>query len=404
MKEPHLDEICDICGDAGFDYALATCSRICSHEHGYCMPVVLHDIPEDWICKSCLSSGMVLPEAGGKDITMRTMTIYCSEMTTAGGKSQAVAEQKNSDVEKSKLLNILPILKLYCDYLPTSHATWKGGFFVTNSTPKNFLGGFKAQLPPSISHRASEFSGKMPLVLSVELLPQSQILADLFQNDCPDLRDIALYFSPDDNIESSKEHAASLFEQMEVQNSLMRSSLNGVELLIFTSKQLHVDSQNVIARLEAEYQFWGVFRPVKDNHTLDKGDAEPPPVISSVEHAHNDRVSMDDSEAVDMEIDMVGGENVVRVDMVVSRYASKIHYELTSNSGSNLHRLDRKTSTISKYLISSSEQLILGYKQGVKSRSEIAFEPHLHSSNRKCFNAVDQDGIPPGFEKVLRQN
>nr|POE94906.1 hypothetical protein CFP56_67837 [Quercus suber] len=157
----------------------------------------------------------------------------------------------------------------------------------------------------------------MPLILSVELLPQSQILADLFQNDCPDLRDTALYFSHDDNIESSKEHAASLFEQMEVQNSMMRSSFNGVKLLIFTSKQLHVDSQN--------------------NHTLDKGDAEPPPVISSVEHAHNDRVSMDDSEAVDMEIDMVGGENVGRVDMVVSRYASKRHYELTSNSGSNLH-------------------------------------------------------------------
>ena len=158
---------------------------------------------------------------------------------------------------------------------------FRGGFFVTNSTPKNFLGGFKAQLPPSISRRASEFSGKMPLVLSVELLPQSQILADLFQNDCPDLRDIALYFSPDDNIErfvlasyfcvaisasafkgifwlcsffihllftySSKEHAASLFEQMEVQNSMMSSSFNGVELLIFTSKQLHVDSQSELS-------------------------------------------------------------------------------------------------------------------------------------------------------------
>ena len=65
---------------------------------------------------------------------------------------------------------------------------------------------------------------------------------------------------------------------------------------------------DVIARLEAEYQFWGVFCPVKDNRTLDKGDAEPPLVISSVEHAHNDHVSMDDSEAVDMEIDMVGAQ------------------------------------------------------------------------------------------------
>ena len=45
---------------------------------------------------------------------------------------------------------------------------------------------------------------------------------------------------------------------------------------------------DVIARLEAEYQFWGVFCPVKDNHTLDKVDAEPPRVISFVEYAHNE--------------------------------------------------------------------------------------------------------------------
>ena len=29
------DEICDICGDAGFDNALATCSSCGSREHGY---------------------------------------------------------------------------------------------------------------------------------------------------------------------------------------------------------------------------------------------------------------------------------------------------------------------------------------------------------------------------------
>ena len=56
-------------------------------------------------------------------------------------------------------------------------------------------------------------------------------------------------------------------------------------LLNMTNSFVFID---VIARLEAEYQFWGVFCPVKDNHTLDKVDAEPPRVISFVEYAHNE--------------------------------------------------------------------------------------------------------------------
>ena len=116
----------------------------------------------------------------------------------------------------------------------------------------------------------------MPLVLQVKLLPRSQVWADLFQNDCPDLNDVALYFSPDKNIERfvlpsdfcvaisdsvgyavfntcavltyrSKENSACLFELMEVQNSMMKSCINDVELLIFTSKQLHVDSQSELS-------------------------------------------------------------------------------------------------------------------------------------------------------------
>ena len=80
---------------------------------------------------------------------------------------------------------------------------------------------------------------------------------------------------------------------------------------------------DVIASLEAEYYFWGVFRPVKSNQTLDKVGGEPSPFISSLERAPYDHASMDDSEAIDMEIDMVDGENVGRVDVVVSRDASK---------------------------------------------------------------------------------
>ncbi|GMY25848.1 hypothetical protein FCV25MIE_21090 [Fagus crenata] len=272
---------------------------------------------------------MVLPEASGKKVTERTLSIDSSNIAchdkicTAGDNLQAVAEQKKFNIEERELLNILPKFKLYHNVLPTSHATWRGGFLVSAPATAKFYGGFKAQPPPSICRKAFVFSQTMPLVLQVKLLPRSQVWADLFQNDCPDLNDVALYFSPDKNIERSKENSACLFELMEVQNSMMKSCINDVELLIFTSKQLHVDSQNVIASLEAEYYFWGVFRPVKSNQTLDKVGEEPSPFISSLERAPYDHASMDESEAIDMEIDMVDGENVGRVDVVVSRDASK---------------------------------------------------------------------------------
>ncbi|XP_062170111.1 uncharacterized protein LOC133875871 isoform X3 [Alnus glutinosa] len=166
---------------------------------------------------------------------------------------QADAECKNSDVEERDWLNMLPKFKLYCDNLPALHITWKGGFLFT-TTPK-FFGGFQAQPASTINREAYKISQRMPRVLQVKLLPQCQLWEEPFQNNGPDLNDIALYFFPADNIERSKETTACLFELMEAHNSMMRSCIGGAELLIFTSKQLHVDSQKF---------FLGVFRPVKD--------------------------------------------------------------------------------------------------------------------------------------------
>ncbi|KAK7855725.1 hypothetical protein CFP56_026895 [Quercus suber] len=107
--------------------------------------------------------------------------------------------------------------------------------------------GLRAQPPRTVSGRAYELSLRLPLTLRVMLLPRSQIWADLFQNDYPDLNDIALYFSPDDKIERSKESISCLSELMEDENLILRIRIEGVDLLIFTSKQLHVDSQSELS-------------------------------------------------------------------------------------------------------------------------------------------------------------
>ncbi|KAF3973097.1 hypothetical protein CMV_003462 [Castanea mollissima] len=204
-----------------------------------------------------------------------------------GGKFQAFFKRENSDAEESELLNSLPKFKLYRDYLPALHATWRGSILVAAKPGDIYRGllaqigdiyhGLRAQPPRTVSGRAYELSLRLPLTLRVMLLPRSQIWADLFQNDYPDLNDIALYFSPDDKIERSKESISCLSELMEDENVILRICIEGVDLLIFTAKQLHVDSQNVIARLEAGYVLWGIFLPVKHNQTQ-----EPARVGSSI--------------------------------------------------------------------------------------------------------------------------
>ncbi|XP_040989864.1 uncharacterized protein LOC121237263 isoform X1 [Juglans microcarpa x Juglans regia] len=237
--------------------------------------------------------------------------MHTSTTVISDGNFRGVAECNNSDVEERDLHSVLPKFKLYHDYLPALHATWGGGFVFT-AVPFKFYGWFQAQPPCTINRKAFEFSKRMPSALQVMFVPRCQVWADLFQNSCPHLSDVALYFFPADNIERSKENMSCLFELMEVHDSMMRSCIDGVELLIFTSNQLHLGSQKF---------FWAVFHPVKNNHTFDKIDKERSPPIDPLEFGTNDNMVMDSSEEVCMEIDMVGGENVGRVDVAISRDA-----------------------------------------------------------------------------------
>ncbi|XP_077222986.1 uncharacterized protein LOC143856600 isoform X2 [Tasmannia lanceolata] len=63
------DKLCDICGDIGLSYSLATCSQ-CNQasEHVYCMRNNIRHVPEIWICEACRSRGeAVSPMSNAND-------------------------------------------------------------------------------------------------------------------------------------------------------------------------------------------------------------------------------------------------------------------------------------------------------------------------------------------------
>ncbi|MBA0863004.1 hypothetical protein Goshw_015441 [Gossypium schwendimanii] len=220
-----------------------------------------------------------------------------------GQNIHGAAEPENSDVPKTETWSRLKV-SLYRPHAPSLHPTWicvRYGFAIFyvfgesyphSSCPK-LWGGFKffnttgelygdfLALPPCRVHRkAYEFSKKMPAVLQVNLLQQWHLHSHILHNGCLDLHDIALYFCPVD-MERSQRNYNKLFQLMGKENSVMISYIDDLELLIFTSEQLHADSWGVFTGSNKEF-FGGVFRRVKEHqklpslvsHTQDAGEAD----------------------------------------------------------------------------------------------------------------------------------
>ncbi|XP_042950083.1 uncharacterized protein LOC122282198 [Carya illinoinensis] len=182
------------------------------------------------------------PRHGGGVSSMVDQQVPQTSKKLKDGNFRDVDECKISDVDETDLLNVVLKFRLYHYNLPAVDATWKGGFHL--SATCKFYGGFQAQPSCIINRKAFDFSKGMPSVLQVEFVPRSQIWANLFHDNYPDVSDIALYFFTADNIESSKEDMNCLFELMDVHKSMMKSHVDGAELLIFISKDLYLPSQS----------------------------------------------------------------------------------------------------------------------------------------------------------------
>ncbi|KAL5709738.1 hypothetical protein ACHQM5_020392 [Ranunculus cassubicifolius] len=124
---------------------------------------------------------------------------------------------------------------------PAIVASWKGCFEVLNFF-RELCDGFQAYLPEKVSPKAYVVSKQLPRVLKFTLLPRRDVWPEIFNSKSPCAFDVALYFWVDEFC-SSRENYNRLIELMEKQDLSMRSHLDGVDLLLFTSRQLPIESQ-----------------------------------------------------------------------------------------------------------------------------------------------------------------
>ncbi|KAL9314268.1 hypothetical protein ACSQ67_019720 [Phaseolus vulgaris] len=191
-------------------------------------------------------------------------------LSSLGGTPFANADCNQSNIEKHDQ-SIQQSLNLDCKFLPCSIATWRGQFQIIHTAGlSTFYDGFEAQPPFIVNRKAFAFSREMPSVLKLESHTALKVLTDIFQDDSPKLQDIALYFFPSEQTERSRKNLNSLLGFMNAEKSLLKSYINGVELLIFTSNQLGMDSRGDIAAVNNGQFLWGFFRKKKIDKTIER--------------------------------------------------------------------------------------------------------------------------------------
>ncbi|XP_010259791.1 PREDICTED: uncharacterized protein LOC104599106 isoform X2 [Nelumbo nucifera] len=366
------DKPCDICGSIGYIESLATCTKCnVAHEHIYCMRNNLRALPVMWFCETCrLNPYMVSLESDAKGCIPSKKV----KMTDAD------AGPKNPGAEEKKQLVILPKLNTDCQNNPALYSTWKGSFEICDrSLPGEFYDGFQAHPPEKVSRKAYEASKKMPGILQFKLQPRQNVWSEIFHKCPPAGNDVALYFFPGD-FYRSKEMYNSLYDLIERDDLMMLSSFNGLELLIFTSRELPVDLQ----RINMPFFLWGIFRvqhiKEKINHVQELCSSSVPP-LERLQGNHEDN---DNPEVIDMEVDMVGGKDVGRVDIPVKRFITGGTITLGSSPKIKIE----KCSGIGVLGL-------VGTVSGVDA-SEDPFLKPLLKVKREWYNNLD---APPGFPR-----
>ncbi|XP_031404484.1 uncharacterized protein LOC116213609 [Punica granatum] len=155
-------------------------------------------------------------------------------------------------------LALMLLLSLMTRYWNVSETNLRGQFeFSASVIPAKRSGTFKAYFPVRVHRTAYEYSGFIPEVFPVELIPKCELRDSKIFRRIPDFHNAALLFYPD----GSSEDYGYLCDLMNNQDYVIRGSVwDDVELLIFTSKHLPVDTQWSKTGLF----LWGVYRSFKN--------------------------------------------------------------------------------------------------------------------------------------------
>lgn len=247
----------------------------------------IYHSPLDGVQQKCKSKNVSPGLAKHKD---KLSFLLSKDYVSKEEPVDAIAPYDQDGTSSSKTL-----FKIVEEVLPNPPAVrdaWKGSFEISDFVHEPYEG-IRAYPPERVSRKAYLVSKQMPVILQFTLLPRCTVWPQIFHIDSPSGFDIGLYFQFD-TFSRSRESYNILLQHIEEQDLSLQSLLDGVRLLLFSSKLLPAKSQ----RINKQYYLWGVFTPFK----------HPAPVASKVSH-----------QLVDMEIDNLGGKEIGTRDVLLRR-------------------------------------------------------------------------------------
>lgn len=259
-----------------------------------------------------------------------------SGMRISCGNDYTSVESRSLDVKDGGLVTVLPKAE-DCFRGPALDASWTGSFNIIDSVSREeFNEGFRAHPPSIVRRKVYEFSKKMPKVLRFKMLPRDKVWTDIFKGDYPNEDDIGLYFFSSDNQRSA--NYIVVLELIETRDVVMRSYIDGVELLMFSSKHLSSNFQ----RWNEKYFLWGVFRHVKKYKAVSKLNEELPRLYRPSHYTKDNDANGDDS--------LAARKDMTSVDKAILSRETSIRGCGTTMP---LHGSDLKTPGVSKKMDST---------------------------------------------------
>ncbi|GJX37607.1 zinc finger, RING/FYVE/PHD-type containing protein [Tanacetum coccineum] len=198
--------------------------------------------------------------------------------TKMDSKNDADLGAGSSDGRKPMLPSALAVCETFGPYIPALNSYWKGSFTLPHSYQK-YNDIFLAHPPSRVHNKVYETIVKMPEEIYFELAPNHDIYMELFSDSLPDKDDIGLYFFP--SFSHRSEESVTITDFLWSNNLLMHSLVNGVELLVFSSKLLKPRLQE----FQGKCFLWGVFRCRKNSKLVSEA-----PLLSEDKSEHCDDV------------------------------------------------------------------------------------------------------------------
>ncbi|KAL2935417.1 PHD and RING finger domain-containing protein 1 [Bienertia sinuspersici] len=245
----------------------------------------------------------------------------------AGFDACAEAQPKSNDSKGRESPKVTLVFDSYLPNHPATSPTWKGTLKIMNDVlPCSSFDEIQAHPPCKVYSKAYKLSKQLPKTLYYEMLPRQNTWADLFKDYVPGELDIGLYFfhAMTSNVNGDY---SSLLEYLDGHDLLLRTCINGVELFAFSSKHLPEASR------------------VKHKFAVASGEA-PVAMVDPVHSSLTESISKE-FDAEDMDVDMIGGHEVGKVDVIIPKHKDRTcgdHKEGEKGGGNEIKASPMSTS------------------------------------------------------------